>query len=65
MGDAEHHGLGRPVLHPLAIELEPQFEFLRVPDLIGRYQPRADRAESVIGLALGPLAGALGLEFSL
>ena len=40
-------------------------ELLRIGDLIRRDEPGPDRPECVVGLALGPLPGALGLEFAL
>ena len=40
-------------------------EVLRVGDLVGRHQPRADRAEGVAALALVPGAAALELELAL
>jgi len=40
-------------------------EILRVLHLVGGHQPGPDGAEGVVGLALGPLAGAFDLEFAL
>src|SRR5262245_32634915 len=58
----EHHGRRRTVLHPLAVDLEPEMEVLRVLHLIRGREPGAQRAERVVGLALGPLARTFGLE---
>jgi len=65
MGHAVNHGGGCAILHALAVQLQPEVEVLRVFHLVGGHQPRADGAESVVGFALGPLAGTLDLEFTL
>src|SRR4051794_34162725 len=55
-GDAEDHRLGVAVLAILAVDLEPDLEVLRVFELVLGDDPRADRAEALAALALGPLA---------
>src|SRR6187431_853510 len=54
LGDAEDHGRGAAVLHPLAVDLEPHRQRLRIGDLVCGDHPRADRAEGVAALALVP-----------
>src|SRR6516164_3336105 len=64
--DAEDHRPRVPGLPPLAIDVEPHVEILRVADFVGRHEPRADRSERVAALALVPLTRALlQLEVSL
>ena len=46
------------VLPRLAVDPQPQAEALRVGDLVGGDQPRAERVEGLAALALGPLAAA-------
>jgi hypothetical protein len=58
-GQVEDHRLGVAGLHPLAIDVEIHRQVLRIGDLLGRHQPRADRAEGVMALALRPLRTAL------
>ncbi len=50
---------------PLAVDLGPQRELAGIGHLVGGDQPRADRAEGVGALALGPLAAALDLKLAL
>src|SRR3546814_4785050 len=54
LGDGEDHRLGVPVLHALAVDRQPHRQRLRVADLVGGDQPRADRAEGRETLALVP-----------
>ena len=54
-----------PVCIAFTVHVEPHAELLRVADLIGRHQPRADRAEGVAALALVPGATAVQLKFAL
>src|SRR5207302_7907884 len=63
--DPEDQIGGVAVLPALAIDLGPQRQLAGVGHLVGGDQPRADRAEGVGALALGPLAAALELEFAL
>ena len=63
--NAEDHGAGGAVLPALAIDLEPQFEVLRIGDFVFGDKPRADRPERVAAFALGPLAAAFFLEVPL
>ena len=55
LGDAEDHRARVAVLHALAVDVQPHVEVLRFGDLVGRHEPRADRAEGVAALALVPL----------
>ena len=43
-------------LAALAVDVEPHRQLLHVGNLVLGHQPRADRAEGVVRLALGPLA---------
>src|SRR4029077_2166741 len=61
----EDHGRGVAALAFLAVDVEPHGELLRVLDLVLGDEPRAERAEGLAALALGPLAGALDLEHAL
>src|SRR5260370_14603142 len=61
----EDHRRGRPLLHALAIDVEPHVELLHIGDLIPGDEPGPERAECRTTLALHPLAGTLGLEFAL
>src|SRR5438067_11577950 len=63
--DPEDQIGGVAVLPPLAIDLGPQRQLAGVGHLVGGDQPRADRAEGVGALALGPLPAALELKFTL
>src|SRR4029077_18822372 len=65
MPAVEDHGRGVAALALLAVDVEPHGELLRVLDLVLGDEPRADRAECLAALALGPLAGALDLEHAL
>ena len=56
---AENHGFGVAGLKALAVHVQPHTQFLWVGDLVRRYQPWANRAESVATLALVPLRAAL------
>src|ERR1041384_2874278 len=56
--DLEHHRARVPVLEPVAVHLEPEVQHLRVGHLVGGDEPRPDRAEAVVALALVPLATA-------
>ena len=40
-------------------------KLLRVPGFVSGHEPRAHRPKGVVGLALGPLPGSLGLKFAL
>src|ERR1700688_4955509 len=62
---SENHGRGRSGLAALAFAVEPHRQLLHVGDLVLGYEPGAQRAESVVRLALGPLAEALDLETEL
>ena len=53
------------VLHPLAIDLQPQAELLRIGHLVCRHQPGAHGGEGVRSFALVPLAAALELKGAL
>ena len=63
-GDIEDHGLGVAGLLAHTIDVEPHAELLRVADLVGGDQPRADRTEGVEALALVPGHAALNLPFA-
>ena len=64
-GNAKNQ-IGRSaVLHPLAIDLQPQAELLRIGHLVRRDQPGAYGGEGVGGFALVPLAAALELKGAL
>jgi hypothetical protein len=63
--DAVDHRLRVPVLHAMAVDLEPQVQGLRIGHLVLRHEPRADRAEGVAALPLAPLALPLELELAL
>src|SRR4029077_11410447 len=65
MAAVEDHGRGVAALAFLAVDVEPHGELLRVLDLVLVDEPRAERAESLAALALGPLPGALDLEHAL
>ena len=65
MVDREDHRPGVAVLHPLAIDVEPHVERLRIGDLVARHQPRPERGEAVAALALVPGAAALELIVAL
>ena len=56
LGDAEDHQVGGRVLHHLAVDAADQAQRLRVGDLVGGHDHRADRAERVQALAAHPLA---------
>ena len=47
MPDAKDHGLGRAVLEPLAVDVEPEPDVLHVADFVGRDQPGAERAYQI------------------
>src|SRR5262249_54445014 len=64
VGDAEDHCLGVALLARLAVHGEPQVEILRIADFVPGDEPGAEGAEGFAALALGPLAGALDLEFA-
>src|SRR5277367_2316946 len=53
----EDHRPGITGLPAPAVDVEPQFEVLRITDLVGGYQPRSDGSESVAALTLVPLRG--------
>nr|GEU28106.1 putative aminotransferase [Tanacetum cinerariifolium] len=57
----EDHGGRVTGLHALAVHFQVQVEVLHVADVLGRDQPRADRAERVAALALVPLRAAFEL----
>src|SRR5580704_1716593 len=61
----EDHGRGVAALAFLAVDVEPHVQFLRVLDLVFGDEPRAERAERLAALALGPLPGTLDLEHAL
>src|SRR4051812_41953849 len=63
--DVKHHRTGIPGLEPLPIHIQPHVERLRVRNLVGRDQIRANRSEGVASLALVPLATAFQLIFAL
>ena len=52
-------------LAALAVDVEPHRQLLHVRDFVLGDEPRAERAEGVVRLALGPLAAALDLEIAL
>src|SRR3546814_14367050 len=58
---SDHVG-GRVFLHAFTVHIQAQLHILWVGDLPGRYQPRADRGECVVALALEPvvLEGVVG-----
>ena len=58
----EDHGLGRAVLAPRAVHVQPHGKIRGIADFIGRDQPGTQRAKSIAALALVPLAAALELE---
>src|SRR5262245_35217248 len=53
--DPEDHRLGVAALTPLAIDVEPHLEVLRILDLVPGHEPRPNRAEGLAALALVPL----------
>src|SRR6478609_7601949 len=59
LGHREDHGRGRSGLAALAVDVEPQRQFLYVRYFVLGHQPRADGAEGVVRLALGPLSETL------
>src|SRR5579872_4519455 len=61
-GDGEDHRGGVSGLHSTAVDLEKHVERLRVADLVGGDEPRADRTEGVAALALVPLRPEFLLE---
>src|SRR5829696_5834954 len=63
--DVEDHGLGRAVLHTLAVHVEPHGEVLRIRDLVLGHEPGSKRTEGRAALALGPGAAALDLKLTL
>src|SRR5215471_17894467 len=65
VGDAEDHGLGGALLAGLAIHTKPHVELLRIGDFVPGDEPGTERPERLRALALGPLAAALDLEFTL
>ena len=65
MVDAEDHVGGGAVLARDVVDRERQAQVLRVGDLVGGDQLRAERVERLAALALVPLAAALELELAL
>src|SRR5262249_28458112 len=61
----EAHVLRVAVLAPLAVDVGPEPEPLRVGDLVGGHEPRADGRERVRALSLGRAAAMLHLECAL
>src|SRR6266852_3400409 len=61
----EDHSLGIAALTLLAIDIEPHDEALRILGLIFGDQPRSERTKGFAAFALGPLTGALDLEYAL
>src|SRR3954471_24176353 len=51
----EHHRARIAALHLLPIHFQQHVERLRIPDLVGRDEPRADRPGRIEALALVPL----------
>src|SRR5271166_4069235 len=60
----EDHGLGVAALTLLAVDVEPHGKVLRILDLVLGDQPRPERTEGLAAFPLGPLAGALDLEYA-
>src|SRR5262249_51141569 len=65
MPAVEDHGAGIAALALLAVDVEPDVQALRIPDLVLGDQPRAEWAEGFAALPLDPLPAALELEDAL
>src|SRR5690348_2447735 len=59
---AEYHLCGVAILHPLAVDVGPEAQLLRIGNFVGRDQPRSERREAVRALAFGRTAATLALE---
>ena len=61
----EDHRPRRAVLHPLAVDFEPEFQVLRIGDFVFGDEPGAEWAEGVAAFAFVPEAAAVFLERAL
>ena len=64
VSDTENHVGGRITLTQHTVHRKLQVEVLRVRNLVGRYQPRAERIECFAVLTLIPLSASFELELT-